>query len=351
MSIALQPRRAPAFVSAELEPVIADPGLGSEREWLIPSIGLTLLSASFALLMIPDVSGIMPALMMLPLWLAAAFTIASIHGFFGMMSASVANPFAHIGKIVSQERHKVWMLALCVVLAGLNMIAFMWMKPLLNYMVPFWADPLLAEADHLLFLGNDPWALLTWLNSTPMAIFYHRGWFAMMILTLIVVAKAPPSPEKSALMLSYFVLWSLVGPIIHSLVPAAGPIFFANMGYGDRFAQLQGIPETRQLAVYLWNIYSGSGFGAGSGISAMPSMHLATTGWMVIAFHVCARKWQVPMALAGLLIFLLSISLGWHYAVDGLVGAGSALLCYRLLRTVYNRKRDRDALCAHVVSR
>ena len=49
------------------------------------------------------------------------------------------------------------------------MIAFMWTKPLLNF-VPFWADPLLARADRLLFLGTDPWKLLDWMNSIPAAL-------------------------------------------------------------------------------------------------------------------------------------------------------------------------------------
>jgi hypothetical protein len=223
------------------------------------------------------------------------------------------------------------------------MIAFMWIKPLLNYMVPFWADPLLADADRALFLGHEPWALFTWLNSTAAAVFYQRGWFVMMILTLLVVVKAPPSPERSAILLSYFVLWSLVGPLIHALLPAAGPIFYAQMGYGDRFAALEGVPATMQVADYLWSLYSAGGFGPGSGISAMPSMHIATTAWMIIAFTVLRRRGTAVMTVAGGLIFLLSISLGWHYAMDGVVGGAAALLSYRALLAVYRRKRSDSA--------
>jgi membrane-associated phospholipid phosphatase len=160
----------------------------------------------------------------------------------------------------------------------------------------------------------------------------------MMLLTLLVVSKAPPSAEKSAMMLSYFTLWSVVGPLIHALLPAAGPVFFAQMGYGDRFAGLHGSPETQHLTDYLWAVYSGTGFGPGSGISAMPSMHIATTAWMIIGFYVLARRWIAPMAIAGLLIFLLSISLGWHYAMDGIVGATSAVLCCLLFRSFYRRR-------------
>lgn len=312
----------------------------SDREWLAPSIVLTLVSGTLALLLIPNYAGIAPALMMLPFWLAAAAIIGSIYGFFSMLSSGVKRPFVHI----VQEWPTIRRSGACVLVAGLNMITFMWIKPLLNYLVPFWADPLLADIDNALFLGHEPWALFTWLNSSPIAIFYHRGWFAMMLLALLVTSKAPPSPEKSAAMLSYFVLWCVVGPLIHTLLPAAGPVFFAQMGYGDRFAGIHGSAETDLLARYLWAIYSGAGFGPGSGISAMPSMHIATTAWMIIGFYIFARRLVVPMAAAGLLIFLLSISLGWHYAIDGIVGAASAVLCYLPLRSFYRRRLPEPSL-------
>ena len=315
----------------------------ADRDWLAPSVVLTLLSGTIALLLLPNYSGVMPVLMVLPLWLLAAALIGGVWGFCAMLAAGVESPLAHSWRFLVDERATAIGLAIGVLVAGLNMVIFMWIKPLLNVLVPFWADPLLADIDHLLFLGHEPWALFSWLNSTPAAIFYHRGWFAMMILTLLVVGRAPPSPEKSAVMLSYFVLWSIVGPLIHILLPAAGPVFFAQMGYGDRFAGLAGAYETQQAADYLWAVYSGARVGPGAGISAMPSMHIATTAWMVIAFSIFARRWLMPMAAAGLLIFALSISLGWHYAVDGLVGAGAAWLCYVLLRSFYRRRLGRPA--------
>ena len=317
-----------------------------ERDWLVPSIVLTLLSGMFGLAMIPSYSGVLPAIGILPLWMLAAAMIGSFYGFFGMMLAREAEPVARVRRFFVQEWRTPVFLTFCVFLAGLNMTTFMWTKPLLNYLVPFWADPLLADMDRAIFLGRDPWALLTWLNSTPLALFYHRGWFALMVLTLLVVLSAPPSREKTAVMLTYFTLWSVIGPLIHTLIPAAGPIFYARMGYGDRFAAIEGVPGTQQVANYLWSIYAGEGFGPASGISAMPSLHIATTAWMIIAFHLFARRWLVPMAAVGLLIFLLSISLGWHYALDGIVGAGAALLCYRGFRGFYGRKPAWEANAA-----
>lgn len=301
----------------------------SERSWLVPSGILTVALGATALLAMPNHSGVMPALLMLPLWMFAGIALAATYGYFRMMASGVKSPFAHISHAVRHDWRELLLVPGGLAVAGLNMIAFMWAKPLLNQFVPFWADPLLARVDRALFLGYDPWTLLGWLNSMPMAIFYHRGWFALMIVTLVVVLSRPSSPQKSAVMLSYFLLWTLVGPVVHMLLPAAGPVFFERLGYGSDFAGIRLPDEMIRMTDYLWTHYSGDRFGPGSGISAMPSLHIATTAWMVIAMQVHARSWAVPMALVGSLIFLLSISLGWHYAVDGIVGAAAAIGCYK----------------------
>ena len=311
-------------------------GKMSERGWLIPSALLTMVSGALALLIMPNYSGVLPALGLLPLWLFVSISLACITAFFGMMLARVESPFAHIAHAVRHRWRELLAIGFGITIAGLNMIAFMWTKPLLNWFVPFWADPLLAKADRLLFLGNDPWTFLDWLNSIPAAIFYHRGWFAMMIVTLLIVLSQPASARKSAVMLSYFLLWSVVGPVVHVLMPAAGPVFYDKLGYGTDFVAIHVPEEMTKMSDYLWTVYQGDQFGPGSGISAMPSLHIATTAWMIIAIYVLARRWTAPMAALGFLIFLLSISLGWHYAADGIVGAAFALGCYALCLRIYD---------------
>jgi hypothetical protein len=308
----------------------------SERGWLIPSLCLTVLSGASALLLMPNYSGVLPALGLLPLWLFASAALASLYAFFRMLFAGVESPIRHIASTVRSDWRALLMIAIGITVAGLNMIAFMWAKPLLNFYVPFWADPYLASVDHALFLGHDPWTLLAWLNSYGTALFYHRGWFAMMIVTLLVVLCSPASPKKSAVMLTYFILWSLVGPVIHILLPAAGPVYFDDLGYGGRFAAIPLPDEMVRMSNYLWTVYQGDRFGPGSGISAMPSLHIATTAWIVLAIHVHARRWTLLMAAFALLIFLLSMSLGWHYAIDGIVGAAAAIAVYRAALAFYD---------------
>ncbi|MCB2059970.1 MAG: phosphatase PAP2 family protein [Novosphingobium sp.] len=310
-----------------------------ERDWIVPAILLTVVTGVSALSFIPDASGLIPALNILPAWMAAAAIIGSITAFLSMAARGVSSPIAELRSV---DRQRAVYVASIILLAGLNMIAFMWMKPLLNYLVPFSADPLLADVDNAIFLGHDPWKFFTWLNFPWSGLVYHQCWFVMMILMLLVVTVAPPSPQRSAMMLSYFVLWSIVGPVIHTLMPAAGPIFYSRMGYGDRFDALAPGPETQWVADYLWSIYSTQSFGAGAGISAMPSMHVATTVWIMLAVWMFARQFILPALAAGSVIFFLSISLGWHYAVDGIAGAVAAIVCF-LVTLAYFRSRYPDA--------
>ena len=309
--------------------------LQSEAGWVIPCTLLTIASGAAALLLLPDYSGVMPALQLMPLWLfvaALAWALCGPQGLFPMMIARIPSPLSHLAQYLVRDWKNFLLVAFGTLIAGLNMVTFMWTKPLLNYYVPFWADPLLTRMDHILFLGHDPWSFLGWLNSMPMAIFYHRGWFALMIATLLVVLSRPGSREKSAVLLSYFLLWSAFGPLVHCLLPAGGPVFFEPLGYGNRFAAIALPDEMVVMTDYLWNSYAAGGFGPGSGISAMPSLHIATTAWMMIAIRIHAPRWLWPAGAAGALIFLLSISLGWHYAVDGVAGGAGALLCYWVSR-------------------
>lgn len=225
-----------------------------------------------------------------------------------------------------------------VLLVGTAMMVFTWIKSLLNLHVAFWADPLLARVDNVLFLGRDPWRFVGWLAFPQVGHLYHRAWFFLMIATLLVSAAARPSPNKSAVMFSYFALWLLVGPLIHIALPAAGPIFFERMGYGSRFSGLSPDAETVEVARTLWAVYTSHGLIVGSGISAMPSLHIASTTWMAIAAWKLAPRLAVPLTAFAFLIFALSIGLGWHYATDGIVGSASAVACFKIALAGYRAK-------------
>jgi membrane-associated phospholipid phosphatase len=126
--------------------------------------------------------------------------------------------------------------------------------------------------------------------------------------------------------------------VIHILLPAAGPVFFERLGYGPNFSGIAVPGEMTDVSDYLWAVYQDDQFGPGSGISAMPSLHIATTAWIIIAMSALCRRMAAPAVGFGILIFLLSISLGWHYAIDGIVGGAAALGCFALCLRMYEGK-------------
>jgi len=307
-----------------------------KRAW-IACLALTLGAALFAFANYRSPADLLPALRILPAWMAAALLLTVIGAFGAMVSRRELSPTAALIKLARENWRGFAGAMLLIALAGLNLIAFMWIKPLLNQLVPFWADPLLARIDNALFFGTDPWTLLSWANFPLAGIIYHPVWFSSIVIALLIAAFAPTSPQKSAVIVSYFVLWTLVAPIVHSVLPAVGPIFFEAMGYGGRFAAMEHNPETAAVAGYLWSFYESGSYGAGNGISAMPSMHVTTSTWVVIAVLVLRRSWLPVAAAAWVTIFTLSIALGWHYAVDGIVGALAAVATYGSLAWLFQR--------------
>ena len=68
---------------------------------------------------------------------------------------------------------------------------------------------------------------------------------------------------------------------------------------------------------YLWEVYSQGGLNIGSGISAMPSMHVSLS-WLGFLLFCNVNKALALLVLGYVLVIMVgSVHLGWHYAVDG----------------------------------
>lgn len=222
-------------------------------------------------------------------------------------------------------------------MAGLNLAAYSAVKHHLNDF-GFGADPMLANWDRMLF-GTDPINLLGWVNATAPPQYYYYGWFGGVILTIAWTAWQ--NTERNILLPIYFMCWSLFGPLIHLLMPAAGPVFFDRVDSNAMFVDVSFPAHSMHYSDYLWSGFTSGEQVIGGGISAMPSLHIMTAAWVVLALAK-TRIWPL-VAIWALHIFLLSISTGWHYAVDGIVSAFVILISWIVGKRLQNKKANASA--------
>lgn len=252
-----------------------------------------------------------------------------------IVAGFVANP-SRIGAIVVRS-------ALVVAFVA----TFGYLKTLIPALHPFSWDIAFRDMDTALFLGTAPWKISFALFGTPFLTtvinaFYHLWLFVVFGFLLSVIFGIMPRQVEKRFLYAFIFTWSIGGNLLATLLSSAGPVFFSRLGLGaDYDPQMLTLAQFNQASPVwaldvqdmLWSSYAGSSSGI-AGISAMPSMHVASS-------LVCAlAAWRVSRVLGYALfaftgvIFIGSVHLGWHYAVDGLLAVAIALIAWKAAGSV-----------------
>jgi len=112
------------------------------------------------------------------------------------------------------------------------------------------------------------------------------------------------------------------------LLSAGGPVFYEQLGFGNRFQAMPVEPWVATARNYLWHDYLLRGGDVGGGISAMPSLHVAASLWIALVWRSYSRILGVLGFLYFGLIAVGSVLLGWHYAADAIAGTLITLACW-----------------------
>ena len=91
----------------------------------------------------------------------------------------------------------------------------------------------------------------------------------------------------------------------------------------------------------LWSIFSLKGAIAGAGISAMPSIHVAMATTLALLGWRLGRLWGIAYTLFAVAIFIGSIMLAFHYALDGIAGAAAAAAIWTAAGRMIDRAHPR----------
>jgi len=217
---------------------------------------------------------------------------------------------------------------------------FTTIKASIPSLMPFAWDPDFNQLDRWLHGGAAPWELLQPLLGAPVVTYainlVYNSWFICFNLIWVWQAfRQGDDRLRLQFFLSLILGWVLLGSVLAMLLSSAGPCYFGRVtGLSDAYAPLmEYLREVdNSYAVWaldaqevLWRNYTKGGMVVGSGISAMPSMHVAiATLFALVCWRV--RRWLgIVMSAYALAIMIGSVQLGWHYAIDGYLGAAGMI--------------------------
>ncbi|CDX33171.1 conserved membrane hypothetical protein [Mesorhizobium sp. ORS 3359] len=205
------------------------------------------------------------------------------------------------------------------------------MKDGISRIVPFYADKILIYGDRIIHGGVDAWKILhPFLGSgvvTFMLNFAYNVWFMVMFTILFCVTFSVESERlRSQYLLSFVLIWILLGNVVATLVSSVGPAFVVSFYDDHTFAPLMDYLRTTDRVFPVWALDAQDmllenakldGPRIGSGISAFPSMHVAVATLNAIylwRFGGLLRWASIVFLVA---IQLAAVHLAWHYAIDG----------------------------------
>lgn len=232
---------------------------------------------------------------------------------------------------------------IAIALSGFALFIFSYstVKTRIPEIIPYAFDETFMSWDRALFFGHDPWTVFAWIYEIPTLIyamdFIYDIWAVLLvgIWTLCFILTKPAAAARFRFPLALMLTWFIGGNIAAIFMSSAGPCYYGAVTeladpYAVQMAILSDLSTHSFLRAVtyqdmLWEVYESPSLGLG-GISAMPSMHCATS----FLFVLLAWKHKV-LRYAALVFFIFilisSVVLAWHYLVDGLVAvpiAGAA---------------------------
>jgi hypothetical protein len=230
----------------------------------------------------------------------------------------------------------------CILLFPQFSSAFTSVKSAIPLLQPYGLDPLFARWDSLIH-GGHAWELIHPLVGYPLVTFalnisYNLWLFIILITFALVTVMTSDRELREQYLLSFFGCWILLGSVAAIGLSSVGPCFYGLLYPGDPYAPLmsylRSVDELYPIWALptqdmLWERYESNSTGLGSGISAMPSLHVALATLNALLLSRLSRSAGILGWAYLALILVGSVHLGWHYAIDGYVSILAVGLIWR----------------------
>ncbi|CAN7540301.1 phosphatase PAP2 family protein [Pararhizobium sp. LjRoot255] len=238
-------------------------------------------------------------------------------------------------------------------------VVFGSVKSTIPAITPFVWDETLIRLDRVIFAGVDPYVVTSAIFGNAYGITYlnfvYNLWLAIFIISMIWAPWIGNHTLRLRYMLTALLTWFVGGNVMALCFSSAGPCFIYLLNGDQTFVplmdMLKGIDAETGTAWalfaqnVLWTSYSVEE-GAISGISAMPSMHVAEAVVLAcVAWQFGGIRRWLGVAFAAT-IFIGSIQLGWHYASDGILGGSLALMFWKSSAVLAAWSLDRPEMTA-----
>lgn len=294
----------------------------------------------------------------------AATLILSYLSYFLIRMAIKKHPSpvkALLNELRVQIRQPKRIISFLLLFIAINLILSLYtsIKSTIGAIYPFQLDLTLHNLDKLIHFETVPWQFTHALFPSPYAssvinILYNL-WFFIVWGTLLVFMLQPKASREKFL-ISFISCWIILGGVIAILLASSGPCYLAllennSMHYQPLFQrlaeqnqvlELQNWPQLWALETQqaLWQAHTNNTLDLGSGISAMPSMHVSMATLMALGVSAQNRALGWLFWIYALAILIGSVHLGWHYAVDGYASIVATIVIW----TVVNRYYDKHLL-------
>lgn len=208
-------------------------------------------------------------------------------------------------------------------------------------------DPALIAADRAIH-GTDAWRVLQPalghpLITSALSVAYH-AWITLVYAGGVYFCFVHRDREvRARYFIGFFAIWTVIGIALATGLASVGPCFvgplFGDHSFDPQMAYLRAANEHYRVMVLpvqdqLLAWQQAHAHGLGSGISAMPSMHVGMATLFALAMWRTSRIAGILAALFAVTIALASVHLGYHYAVDGYVAATVTLAIWAAARPV-----------------